>query len=213
MTRAYRLDSFDDGALRSVERSAPTPHRSFAAEASQPDLEEERLASFDKGYRAGWDDAAAAHSEEQGRIAADLARNLQDLSFTYHEAHAAMQRETVEILRGMLDRVLPAAMHEALVETLLERVRGAMAERSTPVEIVLAPGNVSRVQALVADRPAPPLSFRAEPSLGEGQAFLRIGAAEEKIDYDGLMAELEVMVDRYCEDVARAAQPREAVNG
>ncbi len=36
--------------------------------------------------RAGWDDASAAQTDDQTRMKADLARNLQTLGFTYHEA-------------------------------------------------------------------------------------------------------------------------------
>ena len=49
-------------------------------------LEDEKLAAYDTGYRAGWDDANAAQSDDQTRMKADLARNLQTLGFTYHEA-------------------------------------------------------------------------------------------------------------------------------
>lgn len=211
MTRPFPLESFDGCGLQVRPRSTAAPESREAAPA--PDLEEERLAAFDKGYRAGWDDAAAAHADEQSRIAADLARNLQDMSFTYHEAHAAMLRETVGILRGMMDKVLPGAMREALAETILERVRAAVTDAATPVEIVLAPDNVARVEALVAGRPAPPLSIRSEPSLGEGQAYLRFAAAEEQIDYDALMAELAAMVDRYVQDATAPAGMGEVVNG
>lgn len=225
MTRPYPLEIFDvpdrarpgPGASFGPGNSAPGAAATRPASAEDtpapPDMEEERLAAFEKGYRAGWDDASAAHSEEQGRIAADLARNLQDLSFTYHEAHAAMQRETADLLRSMLDRVLPSAMHAALAETILARVGDALGAGATPVEIVVAPGNVARVEALVADRPAPPLRLRAEPSLGDGQAFLRLGSAEERVDYDGLMAELAAMVDRYCDEVAAVAPRQEVAHG
>ena len=40
-------------------------------------LEETKLASYDAGYAAGWEDAATAQSGDQTRIAAELANNLQ----------------------------------------------------------------------------------------------------------------------------------------
>ena len=40
-------------------------------------VEEAKLAAYEQGYTAGWDDAAAAQSDDQTRIRADLARNLQ----------------------------------------------------------------------------------------------------------------------------------------
>lgn len=55
-------------------------------------LEEARLASYDSGYAAGWEDATAAQSGDQSRIRAELARNLQALSFTYQEARSHVLR-------------------------------------------------------------------------------------------------------------------------
>jgi len=40
------------------------------------ELEEERLASFEKGYQAGWDDAVKSQVADGRRITADLAQNL-----------------------------------------------------------------------------------------------------------------------------------------
>ena len=38
-------------------------------------LEETKLAAYESGYSAGWEDAAAAQSSDQTRVQADLARN------------------------------------------------------------------------------------------------------------------------------------------
>jgi hypothetical protein len=39
-------------------------------------MDEARLALYDQGYSAGWDDAMAAQTDDQFRIRADLARHL-----------------------------------------------------------------------------------------------------------------------------------------
>lgn len=57
-------------------------------------LEEARLASYEQGFSAGWEDALAAQADDRKQLAADLAHTLQSLSFTYHEARA-------HILRGL----------------------------------------------------------------------------------------------------------------
>ena len=49
-------------------------------------LEEQRLASFEQGYSAGWEDAVQAQEQSRGQVSAELAKSLEDMSFTYHEA-------------------------------------------------------------------------------------------------------------------------------
>jgi flagellar M-ring protein FliF len=53
----------------------------------------ERLAAYEQGYRAGWDDAVRAEAADQARIGAELARNLQEMSFSFHEARSRSSRQ------------------------------------------------------------------------------------------------------------------------
>ncbi len=71
--RALKLEVF--GATP-VTASAP----------SDVDVEEVRLAGYETGYQSGWDDATTEREKSDQLIAADLERNLRDISFTYAEA-------------------------------------------------------------------------------------------------------------------------------
>ena len=95
MSRPWVLDSFD--GADPVTFAVPPSSEAF--------LEEERLKSFDKGYRAGWDDSSAALSKEQSQISTELASNLQSLSFTYHEARNAVLGEMESLLKGLVATV------------------------------------------------------------------------------------------------------------
>ncbi len=77
-------------------------------------IEESKLASYEQGYKAGWDDAAAALAEDQTRIRADLARNLQQLSFTYQEARSHILKAVEPLLEEMVGRLLPDMARETL---------------------------------------------------------------------------------------------------
>ncbi|SFC66299.1 hypothetical protein [Tropicimonas isoalkanivorans] len=163
-------------------------------------LEEERLQAFDSGYKAGWDDAAAAHVSQQANISEVLADNLQRMSFTYHEARAAILSEMEAILRGMVERILPSALQPSLGEMILDRVLEVSQEAAeVPVEIVIAPENAERLRQIVAGKVAPPLDIREEVSLGGGQAFLRIGRTEEKVDLDSVLLEISAAVTDFFE--------------
>jgi flagellar assembly protein FliH len=200
MSRPLALEDF---GARPADRSA-SPQVAGPEPAA---LEEERLKAFEKGYGAGWEDAARAHAEEQDAISADFARSLQGLSFTFHEAQAAFLRDVEGVLAGLVEQVLPNAVAPSLARLVGERVRARAVGQAVRVEIVVAPENVARVERLADGRPGPPLDVKAEPSLGPGQAFLRFGSAEEQIDLDGALSELREALLRFLEDPEAAAEP------
>ena len=75
----------------------------FLAEATA--VEEAKVASFEQGYSAGWDDAVAAQQGDQGRIRADLARNLQSLSFTFQDARSHVLQSIKPLILEMVNRL------------------------------------------------------------------------------------------------------------
>lgn len=190
MGKPLKLDCFDMGGTNpsSVE---------FLSEEM---LEEERLKSFENGYQAGWDDSASAFEEDQRRVSGELANNLQELSFTYHEARNAMVGEMEEILRVMVDQILPSTLTSSLGEMIVRKVSDVANEASeVPVEIVVSPGNTQLIQNLVADKVAPPLRILEEQSLGEGQAYLRMGTAEHKFDLESVLRDISDAVANFFE--------------
>ena len=222
MTRPLTLEDFDctapAGAVAGKSRASTEGESGFAGPegdaSSGIDLEEERLLAFEKGYRAGWDDAASAHSGEQRRISTELGQNLQDMSFTYHEAYAALSRDIGEVLRGLVAKVFPGAIGAALTETAQARIDAILEANTVPVEITVAPQNVARLEALVEGEAAPPLKIVAEGSLGEGQAYLRFGAAEQKIDVQDVLADLSEVVERFAASAGAPGDvPAEARHG
>lgn len=168
-----------------------------AADAGQLALEEVRLEAFESGYRAGWDDAMTAQSEEQNRLRVDLARNLQALSFTYFEARGHVIRALAPLLREMAGRVMPAIAREtlpALVAEALEAHAETAAARA--MTLVVNPSNRAAVEKAVAESPLP-LTLVDEPSLGDGQVYLRFDDTEERIDIDAALAAIASAVADY----------------
>ena len=158
-------------------------------------LEEAKLGSYDAGYSAGWEDAAAAQSGEQSQIKADLARNLQSLGFTFQEARMHILRNLEPLLQEMVARLLPELARETLAPVVLE-VLMPMAEKlaDAPVTLVLNPAARAAVEALLDQATGMPLTLIEEPSLGEGQVYLRTGGAEIKVDLDRATAEITAAV-------------------
>jgi flagellar biosynthesis/type III secretory pathway protein FliH len=180
MMSSLRLEVFEDlsghagGSRLSLEQGA---------------LEEAKLASYEQGYAAGWEDAAQAQSEDQARLRADIARNLQSLGFTFQEARVHVLRAVEPLLTEMIARLLPATARAALGplvhETLMPLAEG-LAE--TPVTLVLNPASRVAVEAFLSGTTGLPLNVVDEPSLGEGQVYLRLGDAEAHVDLDAAVA-------------------------
>ncbi|MGQ0609649.1 MAG: flagellar biosynthesis protein [Paracoccaceae bacterium] len=148
-------------------------------------LEEAKLAAYDKGYSAGWEDAVGAQTEDQARIKADLARNLQLLSFTYQEARQHVLQSLNPLLGSIVERVLPTLARASLAPMILEILRPiAESTAEPPVTIAIHPSARAAVEGLVLDTAGLPVEIREEDTLGEGTAFVRFDGAETQIDLD-----------------------------
>jgi flagellar assembly protein FliH len=197
---ALLLDSFDRGGCDAPRADAPEEP---AADAAR---EAERLAAYESGYRSGWDDCLASDRDATHRVGAELARNLADLGFTYHEARAQLLAETEAVLAAFFRTVWPrssgAAVARMLIDDVLELASGSL---DLPVEIVTAPADADTVRSLLPETTTFPLTLVEEAALAEGQAFLRIGRSERVYDMSRL-------ADRLLEAIAaRAEEPRERI--
>lgn len=182
-----RLESFDVNPGR-VERQLMTA-------GEREDL---RLAAFEKGYSAGWDDAVAAQIGEAGRLRTDLARNLQDLSFTYHEARNHVLRAMEPLLRDMVAKVLPAVARSSIAPLALEALKPLAEEMAgAPITVLASPAMRDLVEGFLSGNQALPLRVVAEPTLGEGQVYLRMGQAETRVDLDGVIAAIASAIAAY----------------
>lgn len=146
-------------------------------------MEEAKINSFEQGYTAGWDDAVAAQDSDQTRIHADLARNLQTLSFSFQEARAHVLQAIRPLILEMTNRLLPEMAREALAPTVLETLMPMADEMAdTPLRLVLNPKVRAQVEQLVEQATGLPMVIEEEPSLSEGQVYIRFGSTETKVD-------------------------------
>jgi len=171
-------------------------------------FEEAKLGAYDQGYRAGWDDAATAHQSEQTQISTELARNLKSLSFTFEDASQHVLQAMEPVLQDIVAQLLPAVARHALAPTILHSLR-PLAERASdsPVEIVINPAARPAIEALLSHSNGPPTRIEEEDSLGEGQAFLRLGHSETRIDLDGAIADISAALTNFFAVSERNEQP------
>lgn len=174
-----------------VFESTETGDRSATVVLNAALLEEAKLASYDSGYVAGWEDAVAAQSGDQTRIGADIGRNLQALSFTYQEARSHVLRALEPLLEEIVGKLLPSLARETLggivLDTLMPMAEGLA---DAPVTLVLNPSARPSVEPLIAAATGLPILVEEETSLSEGQVYLRFAAAEALVDLDRASADI-----------------------
>lgn len=158
-------------------------------------LEDAKLASFESGYSAGWEDAAAAQADDQTRVSADLARSLQSLSFTYHEARSHVLKAVEPLLRQVVSQLLPAIAKAALAAKVLE-VLMPLAEGlvDAPITLMLNPAARRAIEDQIAKTSGLPLILVEEPTLGEGQVYLKLGDVEREVNLDRAVTEISAAV-------------------
>ncbi|MBT9385872.1 ABC transporter ATP-binding protein [Pseudooceanicola sp. CBS1P-1] len=170
-----------------LEDFSVAPRGDHAPGLSEEELETLRLEAFEKGYKAGWDDAARATREEQAHIGAEFARNLQDLAFTYTEAHSNVLNAVRPMLAEVIDKVVPLIAHETLGLRIRELLDHMLVDRaSQKVELVAASQNVPLLEGLMAQDFGFPLELVADDTLSDGQVFLRFAEEETEIDLDSV---------------------------
>lgn len=188
MTRAFVPESFD---------GAQTP----SDESSQLDarnIESERLTAFERGYKAGWDDAVNALSVERKAISADFAANLADLSFTYHEARGHVLRQLEGLVMATFARVLPECAKSALPWVVWDHVQRIATEAAgAPVTVLVSPGSQQIFESILPGDPGFPVMVVEEPTLTDGQVFMRSQKGELAIDQATVFADIEVAVREF----------------
>jgi flagellar biosynthesis/type III secretory pathway protein FliH len=162
---------------------------------SEDVLEDARLAAFESGYQAGWDDASAAHATDQNQLLTDLSQNLQALSFTYHEAYRHILAAVQPLLKQMVATVLPDLAQATLGHRVVSEVSKMAANHVKPeLELTMSSATRSQVEVLLNDGLNMPVRLLDDDSLGPGQVLLKLEQEERKIDMAGLLVSIETAV-------------------
>lgn len=175
--------------LEDFGSAEPLAHQSVLSDEA---LENERLEAFDKGYRAGWDDAIKAKAEETADLSTGFGQMLQDLSFTYHDVHAQVLSNLEPLFDEVLDKILPVVARDSIGAHVAEQLASLAREIGTAtVTIHVAPGAAEAVQGFVdAAAASLPVTVSEDPTLSEGQADIRFGRREIAVDLADAAAQI-----------------------
>ena len=161
-------------------------------------MQDEKLQSFEAGYQAGWEDAVKAHTTDRDRIASELAQSLQDMSFTYFEAHSKLCASMRPLLHTVVTKVLPIAAHATLADQIVDLINKMLAANAEGgIEIAVSPPQLDAIQDALNLKIKPPFSLTAEPALGPGQVYLRAETIEREINLDAVLGGMAEALDAF----------------
>lgn len=156
-------------------------------------------ASFDEGYKCGWQDAEVSTRDEDRETREALSSALQVLNFTYFEARQHIMQSVRPVLEAMVEAVLPQILVKSLGGRIVE-VLGEIAEDGeSSVTIACAPESAEMLKELVADVIRFPVKVEAEPTLTTSQATLHLDDGQARIDLDATLEMLRAEIATFFE--------------
>ena len=180
-----------------------------ALKVSPEVIEKAKIIAYDSGYQAGWDDAAQAQAGDNEHIGVELAKNLQDIGFTFHEARVQVMKSLEPLLLEIVRKVLPEIVSDSIAHTVVEELLPfAETAIDAPIELVVAPQNRPAVTSVLNPDSTPTVVLIDEPTLGDGQAFLRAGLSERHIDLTASIARISGAIQSIYE-----LNQKEVING
>ncbi|WP_420585742.1 ABC transporter ATP-binding protein [Ruegeria sp.] len=161
-------------------------------------LEEQRLAAFEQGYSAGWEDAVQAQDQSRGQVSAELAKSLEDMSFTYHEATSRMTLSLEPMFQSLVNIILPETLDRGFAARLVEQLTSMARDQiDQPMQIFVPAGRAAEVEEMLPQDLSAPTKVIEDPSLETGQARLRVGVSQQEVDCSGLLAAVSQAFDSY----------------
>ncbi|WP_299949360.1 ABC transporter ATP-binding protein [uncultured Ruegeria sp.] len=161
-------------------------------------LEEQRLAAFEQGYGAGWDDAIQAQEQAGGQLSSELSATLSDLSFTYQEALTRMTLSLEPLFQSLIQVVLPETVERSFATRLSDQLcEMAQEQIGQPMQLTVPTGTSDQVAAALPPEFSPTPQVVEDPSLQPGQAHLQVGTARREVDCAALLSSIAASFDAY----------------
>jgi hypothetical protein len=161
-------------------------------------VEEIRLNAYERGYVAGWDDGEKQVAGDDTAQRAAVARQVEQLSFSYHEARAHVLRALEPLFAAMFETVLPVAARASIVPVTIEQLLPmAQAAAEVPITLRVATGSRSAYEAAFEGLVLPPLDLIETDDLAEGQAEFSFAETESKIDLTHAADTIRRAMDRF----------------
>jgi hypothetical protein len=175
---------------------------------------DEDMATFDEGYRSGWDDCAKAEADTNRRIGADLAANLEALTRSYAEARADVLAALGPLFEDIAAQLLPRLAAEAVAPAVIAELRAAAEAASTTRAVLCAaPAALPALTRLIEMQEGLEIDLQAEPAFAEGQVSLRFGAERRDIDLSDAADRMADAIRSFVAQESATPPPQETPEG
>ena len=174
------------------------PPKQTPTSESRDAVEDEKLQSFEDGYKAGWEDAVNAQSQARDHIDNEFAKNLQEISLSFHEARTALKKELGEMLEPVFLKLLPIISHATFIPKIIENIQNLtnqIADR--PIEVAVSPNRMVTMQSAFEDQIQEPFTVVPDEGLKKDQVFIRVGKIEHAIDLEIWNADICNMISSH----------------
>lgn len=164
------------------------------------DLEDEKLKSFEEGFQAGWEDSLKAQIETKQKVSSDFAKNLQEISFGYHEARHGLLKSLRPLFEEIFKKLMPATAYANIGTQVVDQLNDMVRDQSDQlIEIVVSPINQESIQGLMEQKIPEPFVVLSQTDLAEGQVYIRIGSLEREINMDHVIEQIQQCADNLFE--------------
>ncbi|MCA2014429.1 hypothetical protein [Pararhodobacter sp. CCB-MM2] len=162
------------------------------------DIEDIRLNAYEKGYVAGWEDNGKQADADEATRRAAIERQVEQLSFTYHEARGHVLKSIEPLLGAMVETLLPALVKSTIVPLTIEQLLPlAHAASEQPLTLRVGLGCRDAFEDALKGQMLPPLELVETADLAEGQAEFVMGVAETRIDLTHAAETIGRAIDRF----------------
>lgn len=162
-------------------------------------VEDQKLQSFEEGYQAGWTDAEKNYEAEHKNIADEVLHTLRDMSFTYEEALACLNRGLKPMFEQMMKTLLPqtasvalrAHVIEQLVELAATQTQAKITLRVSAADLLMIENLLEGVDLKI------PVSVATDDTLTAHQLFVGLDTLEREINLDAVRQEITTAMNAF----------------
>jgi flagellar assembly protein FliH len=162
-------------------------------------VEDQKLQSFEEGYQAGWTDAETNQQAENKNIADEILHTLRDLSFTYEEALARLNRGLKPMFEHIMTTLLPQTASAALRAHVIEQLSElAATQTQCQISLVVAQTDYPMLEELLEGVELKlPVSLQSDETFAPHQIFVGLDTLEREINLGAICQEITTAMNAF----------------
>lgn len=187
-----------------LEDFTPEAHLDEPSEIAAAEAEETKLVAFEQGYSAGWEDAIAAQSENTRVATQEFAKTISDISFTYHEAVAHVQKELIPVLDAILTQIVPQTLDASFIGLVIEKLNDIALERAeVPVLVTCSPYRRVLLEQTLSGIAGVKVRLMTDPAFAQDAVSLGFDESESHMDLSDIAEHLVREVEAYSHSLGK----------